>query len=131
MPRHDDLFDFSPEALKRVQQVTYKGLEHSYIGTAEPNTIFSFGLVLDPKLRGQGIHEEYIQKLNEHCDATGTTRIAMLGPRGGMPLDKLIEFYRARGFETRGEIKEFTDAAGVKHPYVDVIRRPQPPDAPP
>src|SRR5690349_11309792 len=99
MPRHDDIFDFSPEALKRVQQASYNGVTHCYVGTHWPGVVFFFGLETEPELRGQGRYHAYAKLLDEHCDATGTTRIANVMSRGDVNFEKLIDVYRSHGFE--------------------------------
>jgi hypothetical protein len=121
MPRHDDIFDFSAEALQRVQRAHYNECSHCYIGTEWPGVVYFFGLEVPPGLRGQRRYQAYAQKLDEHCDATGTTRIAEVMSSGEVPFEKLVEVYRGHGFVVVGEIRN----ADTDHPSASLRRRPQ------
>lgn len=121
MPRHDDIFDFSPAALKRVQQAHYEGVRHCYLGSHWPGVVYFFGLETEPGLRGQGRYLAYAKVLDEHCDATGTTRVAAVMSRGDVPFAKLVEVYRSRGFEVVGEVTN----ADTGYPVASLVRRPR------
>lgn len=122
MPRHDDIFDFSPEALKRTQQASYNGITHCYVGTPWPDVIYFFASEVSPSERRQGRAREYFKKLNEHFDATGMTRIAVVMSRGDVPLNELLKFFYSLGIQQLGEIQD----ADTDHPWVEVVYRPRP-----
>src|SRR5262245_14583869 len=125
MPRHDDIFDFSPAALERTQRASFNGASIFYVGTEEPGIVYFWGLEVEPHLRGQGRTRPFLTKLNEHCDATGTTRMSRVMSRGDVPFDRLIEFYCSLGFELAGEVEE----RDGPHPRVWVVRKPRPIEA--
>jgi GNAT superfamily N-acetyltransferase len=121
MPRHDDIFDFSPKALERVQCARLDGVSHCYIGTEWPNVVYFFGLETEPGLRGKGRYQAYAKKLDEHCDATGVTRIAEAMSRGEIPFERLVETYRKHGFEVVGEVRN----PGTAYPSASLRRQPR------
>lgn len=126
MPRHDDIFDFSPEALRRTQRAELNGASICYVGTESPGVVYFWGLEVEPEHRGQGRCRTFLEKLNEHCDATGTTRMSKAMSRTeGFEFEKIVNFYISLGFETLGTV----EGAGSAYPTIRVVRRPRPPSS--
>src|SRR5262245_54775503 len=122
MPRRDDLFEFSPEALHRVQRAELNGAVIYYVGTGEPDVIYTYGIEVASHQRGQGRGQALQAAVNEHCDALGITRIGVLMSRAEeFPLDQLVAWRLRLGYEVTGEVQD----QDTPYPYVWVMRRPR------